>query len=130
MFDHYGSPYSFLLRRYAVDPLWRRLDNIHPNSTDYEFQKKFMEYPVLGPWYRDYIVNKSTDERNRRTLSLYGYNPVDMTYPHLTSTTNTAGSLGRGYTMISHNITGLYAMSKISKNSYKKDKKFNHWSYN
>lgn len=86
----------------------KRLGNIHPSDSEYEFQNRVKSLPFIGPWYGDYIRSKSLDERNRHTLAIYGLSPGSATYPHLTGTSNESSSVARGYTMVSHNIASLY----------------------
>lgn len=110
--SHFGDVYDILNSLY----------NIHPSKRQWELQQNAASVPVAGGIYRDWMVGRSTNERNDYTRDLYGIKWDDIKYPWLSGVTNT-NPTGRaiGQSMAA---TAIPAIMKI----YGDDKKKYHKS--
>lgn len=105
---HYYDAYRILQDLYTT----------HPSKRQWELQQNAASLPVAGSLYRDWMVGRSTNERNDYTRDLYGINWDDIKYPWLSGVTNTNPTARAVGSMVS---TAIPSIMRI----YGNDKKDN-----
>lgn len=92
----------------------------HPTERQWKYQQNFASFPVAGGIYRDWMVGRSTNERNDYTRDLYGIKWEDIKYPWLSGVTNTNPSARAMSSAIS---TAIPSIMRIYGNDKKDDQK-------
>lgn len=108
--SHVGDIYDILSSLY----------NIHPTKRQWELQQNAASLPFAGGVYRDWMVGRSTNERNDYTRDLYGIKWDDIKYPWLSGVTNTNPSARAVGSMVS---TAIPSIMRIYGNDEKKKKR-------
>lgn len=91
--------------------------DIHPRyESQWQDQQNLAGTPLVGGIYDDWMVGRSSNERNSHTRSLYGRTNIDADYPWLSSI-NDRGVDSRAFGQLVMataipSIMGLYASEK------------------
>lgn len=112
--------------------LYNWLTDIHPKNWDQWRHQQTTK--GLLPWYGDWMVARSNDERNANTRDMYGIDISNIKYPWLSDVMSNnadavSSSIGRRTWTFSKNMAGLYLNSipsprKRSKNRSRRYRRY------